>query len=241
MRKFLIPAVGALALVAVEVAPTIAQDSTGPGTTIAAKTIVSPNKAGTKKKPQGVKLDFKATFTTVGDVEHPIIQGGTVYITKGALYNGGKYPSCSEATLSHGGPAKCPAKSIMGKGGGEALADQTITKPVITVVNGGAKVIYFWTVLQNPARVQAAVAAKITKQTGKWAYKVTFEVPQSLQIVAGIPITLNNLHVTLGGKSWAKDWLATTSCPSNHKWPYSSTWNLSTGGSITYDDSVACK
>jgi hypothetical protein len=239
MRKFLIPAVGALALVAVEVAPTIAQDSST--TTVSSTTIVSPNKAGTKKKPQGVKLNFKATFTTPGDVEHPIVQGGTVYITKGALYNGAKYAKCSANTLAHGGPAGCPAKSIMGKGSGVALADQTITKPVITVVNGGGSVIYFWTVLQNPARVQAAVEAKITKQTGKWAYKVTFKVPQSLQVVAGIPITLNSLDVTLGGKSWAKDWLATTSCPSNHKWPYSSTFDLSTGGSISYDGSVACK
>jgi hypothetical protein len=239
MRKFLIPAVAALALVAVEVAPTIAQDSTN--TTISAKTTVSPNKAGTKKKPQGVQLDFKATYTTTGDVEHPIVQGGTVYITKGALYNGGKYPKCSAATLAHGGPSACPAKSIMGKGSGHAHADDVVTIPTITVVNGGAKTIYFWTVLQNPARVQAAVPATITKQTGKWAYKVTFEVPKSLQIVAGIPITLDDLHVTLGGKSWAKDWLATTSCPSNHKWPYSSTWNLSTGGSISYEDSVACK
>jgi len=238
MRKFLIPAVGALALVAVEVAPTIAQDSS---TTLKVDTTVSPNKAGTKKKPQGVKLTFKGTWTTTGDVEHPIIQGGTVYITKGALYNGGKYPKCSAGTLAHGGPAACPAKSIMGKGGGDALADTVHTKPVITVVNGGSNLIYFWTVLKNPARVAAAVPAKITKQTGKWAYKVTFKVPQSLQIVAGIPITLNNLTVTLGGKSWAKDWLATTSCPSNGKWPYSSTFDLSTGGQTSYDGTVACK
>jgi hypothetical protein len=239
MRKFLIPAVAALAVAAVEVAPTIAQDP--PNTIVTATSTVTPNKAGTKKKPQGVKLNFKATFSTSGDVEHPIIQGGTVYITKGALYNGGKYAKCSASTLAHGGPAKCPPKSIMGKGGGQAHADQTITNPVITVVNGGSKVIYFWTVLQNPARVQAAVVANITKQTGKWAYKVTFEVPKTLQIVAGVPITLDKLDVTLGGKSWAKDWLATTSCPSNHKWPYQSTFDLSSGGSITYDSSVTCK
>jgi len=239
MRKFLIPAAGVLALAAIEVAPTIAQDS--PDTIVKADTTVSPNKAGTKKKPQGVKLNFKATYTTKEGLEHPIITGGTVYITKGALYNGGKFPKCSAATLGHGGPSKCPPHSIMGKGSGDALADTVHTKPVITVVNGGADKIYFWTVLQNPARVQAAVPATITKQTGKWGYKVTFEVPKSLQIVAGIPITLNSLNITLGGKPYAKDWLATTSCPANKKWPYSSTWNLSTGGSISYDSSVACK
>jgi hypothetical protein len=239
MKKFLIPAaVGALALTAVEVAPVIAQDS---GTTFTANTTVSPNKAGTKKKPQGVKLTFNAKWTTTGDVEHPIIQSGTVYIPKGGLYNGGKFKSCSAATLAHGGPAACPKQSIMGSGSGDALADTVHTVPKITVVNGGSNYIYFWTVLQNPARVQAAVPAKITKQSGKWAYKVTFTVPDKLQIVAGIPITLNTLKVTLGGESYAKDWIATTSCPSNHKWEYQTTTQLSTGGTVSYTGSTPCK
>lgn len=242
MRKFLIPtaALGALALTAVEVAPTIAQSSTN--TTVSADTTVSPNKAGTKAHPQGVKLSFNAKFTTTGDVEHPIIQSGDVNIPKGGLYNGGKFPSCSAATLGHGGPSKCPAKAIMGTGSGDALADTVHTEPRITVVNGGKDRIYFWTVLQNPARVQAAVPATIKKDTsGKWSYKVHFEIPQSLQIVAGVPITLNTLKVTLGGKSWAKDWLATTSCPSNRKWAYSASFDLSTGGSIDYANSTPCK
>jgi hypothetical protein len=236
MRKFLILAVGALALVVVAVA--VAQT---PSTIVTSKTTVSPNKAGTKSKPQGVKLVYKATYTTPGDVEHPIITGGSVLFPKGALYNGGKYPKCSEATLNRGGPDKCPPHSIMGSGTGEALADNVKTNPKITVVNGGANKVWFWTVLQNPARVQAAVPGTITKQSGKWAYKLSFKVPTSLQIVAGIPITLNNLTVTAGGKSWAKDWLATTSCPSTKKWAYQSTFDLSTGGSINYDGSVACK
>jgi hypothetical protein len=236
MRKFLIPAVGLLVLVVVAVA--VAQT---PSTTVTSTTTVSPNKAGTKKKPQGVKLIYKATYTTPGDVEHPIITGGSVLFPKGALYNGGKYPKCSEATLSHGGPSGCPPHSIMGSGTGDALADTVHTHPKITVINGGASKVWFWTVLQNPARVQAAVPGTITKMSGKWAYKLSFKVPTSLQIVAGIPITLNSLAVTAGGKSWAKDWLATTSCPSTKKWPYQSTFDLSTGGSINYTGSVACK
>ncbi|HEY6762863.1 MAG TPA: hypothetical protein VI318_25395 [Baekduia sp.] len=242
MRKFLIPtaALGVLALAAVEVAPTIAQDSSP--TQFTATATVSPNKAGTKKKPQGVKLTFNAKWVTSGDVEHPIITSGDVNIPKGGLYNGGKFPSCSAATLSHGGPSKCPAKSIMGSGTGDALADTVHTAPKITVVNGGASRIYFWTVLQNPARVQAAVPATIKKDTsGKWSYKVHFDVPESLQIVAGVPITLNTLKVTVGGKAWAKDYIATTSCPSNKKWQYSATANLSTGGSISYNGSTPCK
>jgi hypothetical protein len=242
MRKFLIPtaALSALALVAVEVAPTIAQDASP--TQFSATATVSPNKAGTKAKPQGVKLTFNAKWTTTGDVEHPIIQSGDVNIPKGGLYNGGKFPSCSAATLGRGGPDKCPPKSIMGTGSGDALADQVHTTPKITVVNGGKDKIYFWTVLQNPARVAAAVPATIKKDTtGKWSYKVHFEVPDSLQIVAGVPITLNTLKVTVGGKAWAKDYIATTSCPASKKWAYSATAYLNTGGSVSYTGSTPCQ
>ena len=45
----------------------------------------------------------------------------------------------------------------MGKGSGVALADNVTTIPQITVINGGANKVWFCTVLQNPARVQAAV------------------------------------------------------------------------------------
>ena len=229
MRKFLILAVGALALVVVAVA--VAQD---PPTTVTSTTTVSPNKAGTKKKPQGVKLIYKATYTTPGDVEHPIITGGTVLVPKGALYNGGKYPKCSEATLNRGGPAKCPPTRSWARAAATPTPTTSTRSRGSRSSTAARNKICFYTVLQNPARVQAAVPATITKMTGKWAYKLTFKVPTSLQIVAGIPITLDSLNVTLGGKSWAKDWLATTSCPSSKKWPYQSTFDLSTGGSINY-------
>jgi hypothetical protein len=239
MRKFLIPAVAALAVVAVEVAPTIAQDTPQTALTVTPK--VSPNKAGTKKKPQGVKLTVKMHFETPGDLEKPIVTSGTVYFPKGSLYNGGKYPKCTEAKLNQGGLAACPAKSLMGTGTGDAYADTVITHPKITVVNGGANKVFFWTILTNPARVQKAVPGTITKQSGKYAYKLHFTVPNALQIVAGVPIALRDLTVTTGGKKWAKDWLATTSCPANKKWPYSVSADLSTGGTINYDSTIACK
>jgi hypothetical protein len=239
MRKFLIPAVGALALVAFEVAPTIAQDSGQ--TQLTVSPTVSPNKAGTKKKPQGVKLTVKTVWNTPGDVDHPIIQSADVLFPKGSLYNGAKYPKCSEAKLSNGGPEACPPASIMGKGSGSASADTVDADPRIVVVNGGGSKVFLWTTLAHPARVRAAVPGTITKMSGKWAYKLHLVVPQSLQVVAGVPITLNNLTITAGGTKAAKDWLATTSCPANKKWPFQVTTQLSTGGESTYASSIACK
>ena len=239
MRKFLIPAVAALAVAAVEVAPTIAQDE-GP-TTLKVDATVSPNNGGSKKKPQGHKIKVRIDVTTTGDVEHPIVQSGDVFFPKGSLYNGGKYPKCSKATLSRSGPSGCPKKSIMGKGSGSANADTVEAGPKVVVVNGGKNTVWFYVTLQRPARVRAPVEGKLTKPGGKWAYKLHFDVPQSLQVVAGVPITLNYLTVEAGGKSWAKDWLATTSCGAGNKWPFEAHANLNSGATVNYTDSVTCK
>jgi hypothetical protein len=239
MRKFLIPAVGALALIAVEVAPTIAQDS--PQTALTVSPTVSPNKAGTKKKPQGVKLKVKLHWETPGDGEKPVVQSSDVLFPKGSLYNGAKYPKCTESKLNNGGLAACPKGSIMGTGTGDAFADTVITHPAITVVNGGADKVFLWTILTNPARVQKAVPGTITKQTGQWAYKLHLTVPTALQIVAGVPIALRDLTVTAGGKAGAKDWLATTSCPASKKWPFSVSTDMSSGSTAKYQSTVACR
>jgi hypothetical protein len=232
MRKVLVAAAGVAAAGALAM-PAVAQT---PETTMTAKATVSPSKAGTKKKPKGVKLKVKVTWDTPGDVEKPVVQKADVLFPKGSLYNGGKHDKCSEAVLSRGGPSKCPKDSIMGKGSGNAFADDVITRPTITVVNGGADKVFLYTVMTNPARVQAPVPGKITKMSGKWAYKLHLEVPRNLQIVAGVPIALRDLTITAG----KGDWLATTSCPSSKKWDFEVETFLSTGGSSKTASSVSC-
>jgi hypothetical protein len=231
MRNATLVLGGLLAAGAASVA--IAQSASS--TVLTVKATVSPSKAGTKKHPQGVKLVVKTTWTTPGDVDKPVIQNAFVLFPKGSLYNGAKYPKCSQTVLARKGPKACPAGSIMGTGTGSAFADTVLTHPHITVVNGGATRTYLYTVLDNPARVQAPVPGVITKMTGKWAYKLTLTVPQSLQIVAGVPIALRDLTFKVG----RKDWLATTGC-SGGKWPFSIQTFYDNGGSSTTLSSVAC-
>ena len=50
----------------------------------------------------------------------------------------------------------------VGSGSGTAYADTVITRPKITVVNGGGDRVYFYTVLNNPARVQVPVIGYVT-------------------------------------------------------------------------------
>lgn len=239
MRKFLIPtAVAVLAAGTVEVATTIAQS--GP-TSITIDAKATPNNGGSKAKPQGHKITAKVTVTTTGDVDHPIVNSGVMYFPKGGKYQGEKYTKCAQATLARSGPDGCPSKSKIGDGKGSADADTVEAGPKVQLFNGGKNLILAYVTLQRPARVRAVVPAKLTPQSGKWSYKLSFTVPQTLRVVAGIPITLNYLNLTAGYTKAAKDIIATTSCGSGNKWPFQVDLALSTNQTVTYTDSVACK
>jgi hypothetical protein len=114
----------------------------------------------------------------------------------------------------------------MGSGIGTAYADTTITQPQMTVVNGGGSVVYFYTVLNNPARVQEPIVGHITRLSGQFAYHLSAQIPQNLQVVAGVPIELTYLNITAG----RGDWLATTGVPAGVK--IQSTYN--TGATTWY-------
>jgi hypothetical protein len=201
---------------------------------------VSPKRAGTPSHPQGVTLKTVFHWQLLGSASQPIVTHFLVLFPKGSLYNGAKYTTCSLARLNQAGPSGCPKASIMGAGTGNAYADQVITHPQITVVNGGASTVYFYTVLNNPARVQQPVIGHIARMSGKWAYSLSVAVPQNLQVVAGVPIELTYLTVHAGKAKW----LATTACPHGH-WPFSVTTsyldpNTQATGSNSYSASVAC-
>lgn len=242
MRKLAVLPV-ALVAAAVVAAPAAAQV---PVTTFESKASISPKKAGTKKNPRGVTLTGSLTFNTITQgIEPPIITGGDVMIAKGGVWNGGKYAKCSRATMDRNqSVSKCPKKSIMGAGRGVAFADTVDAKPDVTFVNGGKSTLWAFTTLYNPALVREPIAIKIKKTRGKWAYKASFRVPKVLQVVAGVPITLRSFNYKIGGKRYARELLATTSCPKSNKYPYEAKafylYNTGATASKTYKGKVAC-
>ncbi|MFA4926997.1 MAG: hypothetical protein WC558_00665 [Patulibacter sp.] len=227
MRTIAVPTIAIAALSVSAVAPAVAQ-SPEPVTSISGSAVVTPNKAGTKSKPQSVNLSMKGQVSTTGEdgQNKPVIQKIEILFPKGSLYAGGKLPKgvkgkvtpkCSESAMLDGLPKdKCPKGSIVGSGSANAWADTVKTKAKITMVNGGADKVFLFTELTNPAVVQLPIPGKIQKQSGKWAYKLTLTVPEDLQVVAGVPISL----IDFTAKTRSKNWLFTTSCPKNKKWPF---------------------
>jgi hypothetical protein len=240
MRKLAVA--GLTGLIAVAVASVALAQASGTWPSVTVNPTVTPSRAGTPRHPQAVKLTTVFHWETLGAASQPIVTNFNILFPKGSLYNGAHTPTCSIGILNHRGPSGCPTASIMGRGSGTAYADTTLTHPAITVVNGGASIVYFYTVLNNPARVQEPVVGHISRAGGKWAYSLSVTVPNNLRIVAGVPIELTSLGVTAGKGNW----LETTSCGPGGHWPFSvvTTYeNPNTGatGSGGYSASVPCR
>ncbi len=201
---------------------------------------VTPNKAGTPSHPRGVRIDARATIDRAADSALPVIRSFDAWWPKGWVYNGAKHPVCTAAKLTHGGPSVCLPETIMGRGQVGHPGDANYIGPSgrVTVINGGATRMNLWVVLQNPARVQAAVPTTITKvSSSRWSYRLHADIPGSLQVVAGIPITLDFFNVKLG----RGDWIATTDCPHLHRWPYHLRMTSTSGQVFDITGSVACR
>jgi hypothetical protein len=167
------------------------------------------SRAPARLKTGGVKLSTTFGWGGLSRARAPIITGFGLWFPIGSRYNGARYPSCSASKLDARGPAACPRGSIMGSGGGIAYAASTTTRPKVTVVNGGAKEVLFYVVMNNPARVRKAVIGHITRVSGRFVYHLSAVIPKELRVVAGVPIKLTSLRITAGkGK-----WLAITSAP----------------------------
>jgi hypothetical protein len=216
MSKRLTTAVAALAACGIATAATRAQEPS-PTTTLTATVRATPQKAGTARRPVGVKLQGKVELTTPEGVAHPVITGFELWTGPGLTFNGDRYPGCRLSELSMSGPAACPSKSIMGTG---SLLDPMgiMDRPSggdgrITFFNGVGGKLLAWMVLQNPARVQAAAVGEVVDdKPGPWPQRVAWTIPSSLRLVSGIPITLDHIDFAIGGKSWAKTYFATTRC-----------------------------
>jgi hypothetical protein len=232
MRRLLMPVVLVLAL---PVGMALGQGS--PPITVKVYPKVTPNKAGTPAHPHGVKIDLRITIGIPTDHTPPLVKEIDVWFPKGGLFNANAYPRCSVRTLDRLGPAGCPKDSIMGTGVGIARADLTHTYPHITVVNGSERVVYFYTVLNNPAQVQEPVPGTVTKLSGPWSYKLHVVIPKNLQVVAGVPIVLQSLHIYAG----RGDWLSTTYCPRDRKWAWQGLAVFDNGQRISTHGAVGCR
>jgi hypothetical protein len=199
---------------------------------------VTPNKAGTPAHPQGVRTDVRGTIDIPHDYDPPLVESVTIWIGKGALYNGAKFPICNFQALQRSGPGICPTRSIMGHATFKADADGVTTYPKATIINGGATKVYIYAMLSQPARVREALAMTVTKlPSGPWTYRLHLKIPRKLQIVAGVPLRAEAFHIVAG----REDWFASTFCPADRKWRWRAEGRYASGQIVPISGTVACR
>lgn len=196
---------------------------------------VTPSKAGTKADPQGVTLDVRLELKSPRGVQPPATVGATLDLPAGTEIDGGAYPSCDLDALRRGGAGACPKGSVMGRGSVRGLADTSPAIGDVVVVNGGEDHVWLFTTLTNPVRVQDVIEGDLHPLDGGGT-QLALAIPQSLQVVAGVPITLRELRLQAGRDTW----LSTTSCPSDGRWAYRGNATFDDKTTTSYADAVPC-
>jgi hypothetical protein len=231
-----------LAAIALAIAALFGLSSVAQATTNVGKLDLklSPSKAGTKKKPKGVKLNFHLTLGTDDGTSPPTTKETVVSFGKGIKFNASKFPSCSLATLNSKGPKACPKGSKVGTGSATALVGGSPGEPAptttetlkVTAYNGpGGKKYELYLDGDSPAVIKQAIEGTLSKASGDYGYKLDVTIPPNLQQpVPGVFAPLVDFKVNTGGtytkkkgkKKTKYNYIETTSCPGG-KWPFNAT------------------
>jgi hypothetical protein len=239
LRKSLKAAVLAVLAVSAAGAASASAQQERPSTVVTARMAVTPSKAGTVARPQGVVVRGSVQVVTEPGFDPPIITGEDILFGEGFSYNGDRYPRCLKVVLDFQGPDACPPGSVMGSAWGTGRADTILANMRVILFNAGAARLLAYTTVDHPARVRRTIVLSTQNLIGAWRRQSSFMVPKNLQVVAGLPIQLNNLHFSLGGKPWARDYITTTSCPGGG-WRYQASLHyLYDRFGETGDDAVA--
>lgn len=205
MRKLLIVALAALTSIALATVA-IAQDPD-----ITATTNVSPAKAGSKSKPQAVKIKtfIKNNVPNTTSSKIDILFPSTVRISGRGL------TACPVADFSKpGGKANCKSASKAGTGVSHAVVGPDrvpLNFNVSAYVGGDTSVIFY--LEQTGGSITKALVGKISGASGKYRQKLSIAIPGDLQQPApGLYGALTDLTSTLFNKKGSRSLISTTDC-----------------------------
>jgi hypothetical protein len=170
-------------------------------------------------------------------VDPPIARTATVTLPAGVAFHGDAQTTCSMATVRSDGAAACPKSSIIGSGHAIGKADTAQTDGKITVLNGGPDTALMATVVRSPAYVKTVVAAKL-KPDESGRLRITFRFPRDLQVIAGVPVGLQRLQLTLQ-RSHA---IVIDTCPpADQPWGYAAAVAFVDQTTVSHSGAAACR
>lgn len=223
---------------------------TGPAT--AATTVdftgsVGPAIRVVPKKPLPVSLGIKLGITSDQPGELPAtLDRTTISFPYGSQLNSRLFPSCSADALNRRGLRACPKASRIGSGFAVGVGDTVRQRLTATLFNGpGGRSITFHLSGTNPLRVNTAFAAPLTTlRGGKYQYRLQVDVPQNLQVIAGVPISVTEFETTVratrrvGGRK--RSYVEALSCPPGAQVPLRGTFTFLGAPTLTRDSWITC-
>jgi hypothetical protein len=235
LRKTLIAALAALAALALS-AVAIAQTQSATLTTS-----VSPQKAGTKKKPASANLKFKV----VNENKNATLSSLDIVTPSTLTVSPKGFPKCSEDGILND---DCPKGSLIGSGTASAIlgvnnppdkARTPLTFKIKAFVAGPKEIDF--RLASN--EIETLVVISPGKIKG---HKLTIQVPEAAQSPDGVTFAgLQEINSVLGGKYKKKKLIAVTGCKAKaHK--ISTTLRFRNngadpGGTAKASDSAPCK
>jgi hypothetical protein len=231
-------AVAALLLAAVAVA------ADAPTTSVSAS--ISPSDVGTRT-PVSLKLNLKITHPADSRLR---LQRVVVLFPKGSHQNGKLFKSCTAAALNRarGRLSVCPKGSKIGSGiaTGTAVDIGVTSSGRMTLFNGpGGKSIVFNVSILNPAQINLSFQAPLKKISGKYAYKLTANIPPGLQEILDGPIVVRSINTKTGAfrtiNGVRRGYIEAGPCPKSGRAPLHVDFGFSDGVTSRADATVVCR
>jgi len=222
----------------------VAQAADGPATKVSAS--ITPSDVG-RNTPVALKLNLS--------IDHPadsVLQLTRVVVLfpKGSHQNGKLFRSCSVETLTRarGRLRACPPGSMIGRGiaTGTAVDLGVTSTGRMTLFNGpGGKSVTFNVNITNPAAVNTTFSAPLKKLSGRYAYRLTANIPPSLQTIVGGPIIVHSINTktaaykTINGVR--RGYIEAGPCPKGGRAPVNVTFGFGDGSTSSANTNVTCK
>lgn len=239
---------------------TEAAPSTGAASDVRLGVKLSPEQAGTADRPQPVRIAVDVQMQgsedggeavgqgaagggsadpddeeRAGEVNDPPVRGVALEIPAGIRFQPDALKACAADTLETKGPAGCPKVSRIGTGSVAAASGTIDVEGKATAIYRGDDRVALWVEIANPVSVGEAIEGRLESQPGG-GYRLALAVPPALQEVAGLPVSLQRMRVTLG----RGDALATTKCPEGGL-PFKARLDLADGVTAEGATTAACR
>jgi hypothetical protein len=253
MRKLLLGGVVALCATLGVAGVASAIDGTQ---TIALK--LTNTKAGTKAKPKSVGSLKVTTATTLGTALAGsfTVTKAVLYFDKNLVFNAGAFKACSTSDLQTiDDKCKGLSKGQLGSGSAYGQALGTPAQPAgtanealhVKAFNGpklGTGYRFYLHVtgvagVDGPLDIDTVIAAKLTKATGDYGWKLTVPIPPELQHPSNVPATLTSFITSVKGTFKGTPYVGLKGC-SGGKLKFKGTFNYTDNTHKDATDTVKC-